>query len=314
MRAKETSDDYRYFPEPDLPPLHVEPAWIAAVRADVPELPAARRARYEGLGLTPYDAAVIVADPGMTGAFEAIAAAGPDLPAKEVANFVSGPHAQAAKADGLNATGTAGASTPAGIAALLGAIVEGRVSRPVGRELLARHLADGTLADALLAGAGPGPISDDASLLGHVDAVIAANPRAVDGLPRGQARDRVLRRPGHEGDRRGGGCGARDRARPRAPGRGRLIPMAVLALVLIVVGVVLIVVGVQRAYGPYQRYKALKEQDANVARYEQWRGGLRSDSKTGASVAMEILRRQVQVGGAIVGAGVVAIVIGFILR
>ncbi len=90
--------------------------------------------------------------------------------------------------------------------------------------------------------------------------------------------------------------------------------MAVLALVLIVVGVVLIVVGVQRAYGPYQRYKALKEQDANVARYEQWRGGLRSDSKTGASVAMEILRRQVQIGGAIVGAGVVAIVIGFILR
>ena len=64
MRAKETSDDYRYFPEPDLPPLHVEPAWIEAVRADVPELPAARRARYEGLGLTPYDAAVIVADPG----------------------------------------------------------------------------------------------------------------------------------------------------------------------------------------------------------------------------------------------------------
>ena len=91
--------------------------------------------------------------------------------------------------------------------------------------------------------------------------------------------------------------------------------MAVLALVLIVVGVALIVVGAQRAYGPYQRYKALKEQDANVARYEAWRGGLRSDdSKTGASVAMQILRRQAQIGGAIIGAGVVAIVIGFILR
>ena len=49
---------------------------------------------------------------------------------------------------------------------------------------------------------GPGPISDDAALLGHVDAVIAANPKAVDGLPGGQARDRVLRRPGDEGDRR----------------------------------------------------------------------------------------------------------------
>ena len=180
MRAKETSDDYRYFPEPDLPPLHVEDGWIADVRSTLPELPAARRARYEGLGITHYDAAVIVADPGMTGAFEAISAAGPGLPAKEVANFVSGAHARAAKATGLNEAGTAGASSPEGIATLLAAIVEGRVSRPSGRELLDRHLADGTAADALLAGAGPGPISDDEALLGHLDAVIAANPKAVD--------------------------------------------------------------------------------------------------------------------------------------
>ena len=180
MRAKETSDDYRYFPEPDLPPLHVEAGWIADVRSTLPELPAARRARYEDLGITHYDAAVIVADPGMTGAFEAISAAGPGLPAKEVANFVSGAHARAAKATGLNEAGTAGASSPEGIATLLAAIVDGRVSRPSGRELLDRHLADGTAADALLAGAGPGPISDDEALLGHIDAVIAANPKAVE--------------------------------------------------------------------------------------------------------------------------------------
>ncbi len=180
MRAKETSDDYRYFPEPDLPPLHVEPAWIDRVRSSLPELPAARRARYEGLGITHYDAAVIVADPGMTGAFEAISAAGPDLPAKEVANFVTGAHARATKATGINDAGTAGASSPQGIATLLAAIVDGRVSRPSGRELLDRHLADGTDADALLQGAGPGPISDDDALLGHIDTVIAANPKAVD--------------------------------------------------------------------------------------------------------------------------------------
>jgi aspartyl-tRNA(Asn)/glutamyl-tRNA(Gln) amidotransferase subunit B len=180
MRAKETSEDYRYFPDPDLPPLHVEPAWIDRVRAGLPELPAARRARYEALGITGYDAAVLVADPGMTGAFEAIsAAAGASVPAREVSNFVSGIHARVAKADGRNASGTAGASTPEGIAALLGAIAAGTVSRQVGRDLLERHLADGTPAPELLAGAGPGPISDDASLLGHVDAVIAANPRAV---------------------------------------------------------------------------------------------------------------------------------------
>ena len=178
MRSKETSEDYRYFPEPDLPPLHVEPAWIDGVRTGLPELPAARRSRYVALGITGYDAAVIVADPAMTTAFEAISGAG-SAPAKEVANFVSGPHARAVKAGGLNDRGTAGASDPAGIARLIEAIADGRVSRPTGRDLLDRHLADGLPADELLAGAGPGPISDDASLLELVDTVIAANPRAV---------------------------------------------------------------------------------------------------------------------------------------
>jgi aspartyl-tRNA(Asn)/glutamyl-tRNA(Gln) amidotransferase subunit B len=178
MRAKETSDDYRYFPEPDLPPLHVDAAWIDGIRAALPELPAARRARYVALGLGAYDAAVIVADPAMTTAFEAISAAG-TAPAKEVSNFVTGAHARAAKAGGLNAAGTAGSSSPAGIAELISAISSGQVSRATGRELLDRHVEDGTPADDLLDSAGPGPISDDASLLAHIDAVIAANPRAV---------------------------------------------------------------------------------------------------------------------------------------
>ena len=67
MRIKETSDDYRYFPEPDLPPLHLDAAWLAEIRAGLPELPAARRARYrDALGLVAYDAAVLVADPDAT--------------------------------------------------------------------------------------------------------------------------------------------------------------------------------------------------------------------------------------------------------
>ena len=219
MRSKETSEDYRYFPEPDLPPLHVEPAWIAGIREGLPELPAARRARYEALGITAYDAAVIVADPTMTIAFEAISSsAGPAVPAKEVANFVTGTHARALKSGGANSAGTAGASTPAGIAAILAAIVEARVSRPVGRELIDRHLAEGADAAALLADAGPGPIDDDASLLAHVDAVIAANPKAVADHARRQAGHRVLRGAGDEGDPRRGRCRARHRARAWAAG------------------------------------------------------------------------------------------------
>ena len=87
-------------------------------------------------------------------------------------------------------------------------------------------------------------------------------------------------------------------------------------LALWAAGVVLVVVGYTRAKAPWSRYQALKEQDANVARYEAWRGGLRSedDGKTGASVAMQVLRRQAQMGGLIAIAGVVLIFLGFFIR
>jgi uncharacterized membrane protein len=89
--------------------------------------------------------------------------------------------------------------------------------------------------------------------------------------------------------------------------------VGIVGLVVIVLGVVLIVVGVQRARGPYQRLQALKEQDANIARYEAWRGGPRPDTKTGASVAMDVLKRQVQVAGLLVIAGFVVVAIGFVI-
>ncbi len=185
MREKETSDDYRYFPEPDLPPLHVEAAWIASIRAALPELPAARRARYTALGLSGYDASVLVADPSMTGAFEAITAAG-TVPAKEVSNFVSGIHARELKATGPNEHGLAGRARPADVALLLGAIVDRKVSRAIGKELLDGHFSTGVPAAELLAGAGPAPIGDEATLLAVIDGVIANNPKAVDDFRAGR--------------------------------------------------------------------------------------------------------------------------------
>ena len=90
--------------------------------------------------------------------------------------------------------------------------------------------------------------------------------------------------------------------------------MALLNLMLWGAGVALIVIGYGRARGPYARYQALKEQDANVARYEAWRGGVRNDSKTGASVAMGVLRRQTQVAAGIAIVGIVLVFLGFFLR
>ena len=90
--------------------------------------------------------------------------------------------------------------------------------------------------------------------------------------------------------------------------------MGPLNLLLWGAGIVLIALGYLRARGPWQRYQALKAQDANVARYEAWRGGIRDDSKTGASVAMDILRRQARTGALIAVAGIVLVFVGFLLR
>jgi hypothetical protein len=78
-------------------------------------------------------------------------------------------------------------------------------------------------------------------------------------------------------------------------------------------GVALVVIGYTRARGPWARYQALKAEDANIARYESWRGGLRNHEPTGASVAMSLLRRQAQVAAAIAIVGVVLIFLGFLL-
>ena len=90
--------------------------------------------------------------------------------------------------------------------------------------------------------------------------------------------------------------------------------MGLVNLVLLVAGVALIVLGTVRARTPYRRYTALKEQDANIARYEAWRGGVRSESKSGASVAMDVLRRQAQIGAGIAIAGIILVVAAFLIR
>ena len=88
----------------------------------------------------------------------------------------------------------------------------------------------------------------------------------------------------------------------------------IVNIVLWIAGVVLIALGYQRGRGPWSRYQALKEQDANAARYNAWRGGIRDDGTTGASVAMAILRRQAQIGFGIAVAGFVLVFLGFLVK
>src|SRR5690606_28844880 len=88
LRSKEDAHDYRYFPDPDLPPLVLSPEWIAARREEIPELPAARVARYAAMGLPEYDIGVLTQESEVSAYFEAVMAGGTD--AKTAANWVMG--------------------------------------------------------------------------------------------------------------------------------------------------------------------------------------------------------------------------------
>jgi len=131
VRSKEESHDYRYFPEPDLPPLVLSDAWLAAERAALPELPAAKRARFEQtLGLSPYDARVLAGTRALAAYFEEIVGAGCEP--KDAANWVMN-DVLALSPDGETLTMSAAAT----VAAIL-LVKAGRVSRQNGRKVLAR--------------------------------------------------------------------------------------------------------------------------------------------------------------------------------
>jgi len=176
MRSKEDSQDYRYFPEPDLPPLHVDAAWLASIRTSLPELPADRRARYEReLGLSAYDAAVIVADPRATELFEAARAAAPDLDPKALANWVTGSFLALLKTEP-----DAADRVDAGeLADLVGRVARSELSGTNAKEVFAAHAADGSAVASIVDARGFRQISDASALGSIVDEVIAANPKAV---------------------------------------------------------------------------------------------------------------------------------------
>jgi aspartyl-tRNA(Asn)/glutamyl-tRNA(Gln) amidotransferase subunit B len=177
MRSKEDSHDYRYFPEPDLPPLRVEASWLAAIRAALPELPAARRDRYErDLGLSGYDAAVIVGEPRAAELFEATRAAAPDIDGKAVANWVTGAFLGLLKTDATAADRVVAVE----LADLLARVAAGELSGTNAKEVFAAHAADGSSVASIVERLGLRQISDSSALGTVVDEVIAANPKAVE--------------------------------------------------------------------------------------------------------------------------------------
>ena len=172
-RSKEESHDYRYFPEPDLPPVRLTNEWLSSVRTDLPELPDARRQRFvAALGIPVYDAEVLTAERSLADYYEGVAKAHGD--AKVSANWVMGEVMAR-----MNEAGTSIESlrvSPKQLGGLLDMVRDGAVSNSAAKTIFARMFEGGEDAAVVADREGLRLVGDDDQLAKWVDAVLAADP------------------------------------------------------------------------------------------------------------------------------------------
>ena len=192
MRSKEDAHDYRYFPDPDLPPLVIEPAWIEEVEASLPELPGAMRDRFIAeFGLSSYDATTLTASRAMAEYFQALVAAlgEPARNAKTAANWVMADLAAALNRENIDVT--ASPVRPAQLARLISRIADGTISGKIAKDVFgstwtaAATAVSGAdspddLADQIIEQGGLKQISDGGAIEKIIDEVLAANPKSVE--------------------------------------------------------------------------------------------------------------------------------------
>ena len=176
MRSKEHAHDYRYFPEPDLLPLRLSGMWLDSLRAELPELPAARRRRLvESYGLREYDAQVLTLTREISDYYERVVAAGGD--ARLSANWVTGDLAAVLKEQGKEITASPVRAEHLG--ELVKLIASGEISGKLAKEIFPRMLG-GEPPAAIIEREGLRQISDTGALGGVIDEAIAANPKQVE--------------------------------------------------------------------------------------------------------------------------------------
>jgi aspartyl-tRNA(Asn)/glutamyl-tRNA(Gln) amidotransferase subunit B len=183
MRTKETAMDYRYFPEPDLTPLEVDDAWIARVKAELPEMAEARKRRLvEQYTLTDYDAQILTGEKALADLLEQAVAAG--APAKATANWITGRFLYIVNEKGLDPAGVA--LRPGQLAELVGMVEGGTLTGPAARQVLDRIVESGESPKAVVAELGLSQIRDAAGIASVVDEVVRENPDAVENFRKGK--------------------------------------------------------------------------------------------------------------------------------
>ncbi|HKY78962.1 MAG TPA: Asp-tRNA(Asn)/Glu-tRNA(Gln) amidotransferase subunit GatB, partial [Anaerolineales bacterium] len=177
MRSKETEADYRYFREPDLLPILLDEGWRAGIQASLPELPLARRARFEQqYGLPEYDADILSGERALSDYYEsAVAAYGGDP--KRVSNWLMNDILAMLNESGLSANQLK--LTPQYLADILKLMDEGKVNTPTGKSLLHKVQAGGLSPAKLVESEGLGQVSDEGALRKAAEEIVAANPDQV---------------------------------------------------------------------------------------------------------------------------------------
>ncbi|MEC1720005.1 Asp-tRNA(Asn)/Glu-tRNA(Gln) amidotransferase subunit GatB [Schinkia azotoformans] len=177
MRVKEGSDDYRYFPEPDLVDIRIDDEWKNRVRAEIPELPDVRRERYVGeLGLPAYDAAVLTVSKETSDFFEAAVAAGAD--AKQASNWIMGELSAYLNANNVELHDVK--LTAEGLAKLIGLIQKGTISSKIAKDIFKELVENGGDPETVVEEKGLVQISDEGELRGIVAEVVASNPKVIE--------------------------------------------------------------------------------------------------------------------------------------
>jgi aspartyl-tRNA(Asn)/glutamyl-tRNA(Gln) amidotransferase subunit B len=177
MRSKEDAQDYRYFPDPDLLPLEVTPAWVERVRHALPELPAAKRERFQReLGLTAYDAALLTASREMAVYFDDVVGALPGHQ-KLIANWIMGELSGRLNKEGRDIERSP--ISAIALAGLLRRIADNTLSGKMAKDVFDALWEGGTDADRIIQDRGLKQISDTGEIEKIVDAIVAANPAQV---------------------------------------------------------------------------------------------------------------------------------------
>ncbi|AWE08831.1 Asp-tRNA(Asn)/Glu-tRNA(Gln) amidotransferase GatCAB subunit B [Lysinibacillus sp. 2017] len=175
MRVKEGTDDYRYFPEPDLVRLSISDEWVERIRQSIPELPDARKARYESeLGLTPYDALILVNNKDISDFFDATVTAGAD--AKLAANWLMGDISAYLNAEQKDLKDTT--LTPENLAGMIKLISDGTISSKIAKKVFTELVVNGGEAAKIVKEKGLVQISDPEVIRGFVNGVLDADTNA----------------------------------------------------------------------------------------------------------------------------------------